>query len=63
MIGGMRFVIFGIYTVAFYIGGVLIKEGVYNLFHGRVFDVSIVLTVVMSLITGLVNSMGVMPNI
>lgn len=63
LIGGIRFMVFGIYAIAFYIGGVFIKEGVENLFHGRNYDASVLLTVIMSLITGLMNSLGIMPNI
>jgi len=63
MIGFIRFFIFGIYAIAFYVGGVFIKEGVENYFSGKTYNAAILLTVVMSLVTGLMNSIGVMPNI
>ena len=63
LIGAIRFFIFGIYAIAFYIGGVFVKEKIYNWYHDEAYNASILLTVVMSLVTGLMNSLGVMPNI
>lgn len=63
MIAAVRACIFGIYSVAFYIGGVFVKEKVYDWYQGQSYDASAILTVVMSLVTGLTNSMGIMPNI
>jgi ABC-type multidrug transport system fused ATPase/permease subunit len=63
LIAGIRFFIFGIYAISFFIGGHFIKNNVQNLFHDRTYDASILITVVMSLVTGLMSSIGIMPNV
>lgn len=61
--GVFTFLIFGFYVIALYMGSFFIEHDVENVFRKKTYNVSAILIVLISLITGLMVSLGMMPNI
>lgn len=61
--GATRFFAFGIYGFGFFIGGLYIKEEVYNIYTQRSYDVSSCLAVFIAITKGMLCTLGIMPNL
>lgn len=62
-IGATKLLSYVIYGIGFFIGGLYIKEEVYNIYHKRSYDVASCIAVFMAITKCMLCTLGIMPNL